>query len=482
MRLGALLTRLRFVVVSIVAVCSLAAAVVASALYLRAKRPSRVPNVALIVVDTLRADHLGCYGYYRKTSPRIDGLAEVSTLHRHAFASSPWTLPTHASLFTGKYSFEHGAHTYLLKEPDTLPADKKRIVGERPLKTGHLTLAELLSQNGFRTGAVSANVGFLSRRWKLDQGFHHYKVKYRHGRKLNRMVFSWLDRVRRRPFFLFINYMDTHRVYNTKPRQGLLRYPVIRDKGELLDKLMYRVMDPEKNQEFPKKVADKVAAQYDTAITNADEAVGDVLDYLEKHRLYDDTLIVVTSDHGEFLGEHQLAEHSKDLYQEVLHVPLIIKSPRQKKGRVSSEVVSSVDLPGMIVRELGGAVARKGARVFGRIPENHPVLSENYYSRSKDVTHPIWGKRFRRIRAALFDYPYKYILSSDGRDEMYHLESDRTESRNLVGRHPGRAKRYRAELNGYVESSWKKVKTKGKAQANLTETERDQLRELGYLE
>ncbi len=147
--------------------------------------------------------------------------------------------------------------------------------------------------------------------------------------------------------------------------------------------------------------------------------------------IYDNTLIVLTSDHGEYFGEHLLVEHSKDIYMEATHVPLIIKYPGQLEGSVSDLVISSVDIPGMILDQLPAEVAKPYLDRFPARPGNHPVLIENYYTRTGDLWNRRWGHRFRRVRRAIIDWPYKVIRSSDGAHELYDLSVDIAESNNL---------------------------------------------------
>ena len=432
--------------------------------------PPPPPNVILITMDTMRADHMSGYGYERPTSPRMDQFADSATFYARSMATSPWTIPTHASLFTGRDPFEHGSHT-LEAVGNTQPINL--------LYDGFMTLAEALEQEGFVTGAFVANDGMLAPRWNLDQGFQTYYVERTLAEHLNVRVFSWLDSisVTGKPFFLFLNYMDTHKVYNTKPRPGFLDEPAVQDGGQLLDQLYEAVMPGV--GPIPWELAQKVIDQYDTAVANLDEQIGLLLDRLQDMGLYDNTMIVLTSDHGEYFGEHYLVEHSKDVYQEVIWVPLIIKEPRQRVGRRDDKVISSSDLPYLIWSEFPEETAQKYRAEFPNAPGNHPVIVENYYSRAKDLFNPVWGKRFDRIRTALYDWPYKYIHSSDGKSELYHLDYDDREAVNLIDKDPDRAQRMLTVLREYVDS--RPTFEEFIEQPPMSEEELKKLKSLGYV-
>lgn len=431
-------------------------------------RPPAKPNIVLITLDTLRADHLGCYGYTRDTSPRIDAFAGRATLYTRSRAVAPWTIPTHASLFTGKLPFEHGAHTFKVARPRN---------NVNPLARRHLTLAEALQSEGYETGAFVANWAYMSTRWQLDQGFTTYHHEYAYAGKLNRHIFKWVDAHRAGPFFLFINYIDTHRPYNTTPRPGLLDRPVVRDQGQLLDLLISKVMPG--HGPIPHALVRKVVDQYDTAIANVDEQFGALLDKLETMGVYDNTVIVVTSDHGEFLGEHHLVEHSKDVYEEVLWVPLIIKYPGQRAGEVRDTLVSSTDIPRLVLSQFPPDLAERYAALFPDAPGNHEVLSENYYTRTKDLFHRKWGHRFDRVRTVLYAWPYKYIRSSDGLHELFNLADDPGESKNLLRVQAGIAKALAQRLEQFQSS---RQRSQGGADLPiLTEEERNRLKSLGYI-
>ena len=182
--------------------------------------PPPARGVVLVTIDTLRADHLGCYGYARNTSPSLDALAERATVYTRAMASSPWTLPTHASLFTGLAPFEHGARTFLDASGRSLA---------NPLDSAHLTLAEALRAEGFATAAFVANTGYLHPRHQLDRGFEVYEVRDESAMSMLPRIFEWLDEKAGGAFFLFVNFMDAHRPYNTTPRPEALPPPPDRD-------------------------------------------------------------------------------------------------------------------------------------------------------------------------------------------------------------------------------------------------------------
>jgi arylsulfatase A-like enzyme len=139
------------------------------------------PNVILITLDSLTASHLGSYGYTRETSPHIDAFASQATLYRRAYSTASWTLPSHASIMTGKFPFEHGAHTFKLKGKN---------LREYPLDESFLTLAEALKQEGFATAALTANTGYLDPRWQLGQGFDVYENRRVNGESLNKAAFA----------------------------------------------------------------------------------------------------------------------------------------------------------------------------------------------------------------------------------------------------------------------------------------------------
>ncbi|MCP4246462.1 MAG: sulfatase [bacterium] len=430
--------------------------------------PRPKPNVILITVDTLRADHLSCHGHHRATSPQIDRFAAGASRFTRAMATSPWTIPTHGSLLTGKLPFEHGAHTVRVKRP---------VNNVRRLPLENVTLAEVLAAEGYRTGAFVANNGYLGAGSQFNQGFETYHVDRVYGDVLNREVFKWLETDPQTPFFLFINYIDTHRPYNTAPRPGFIDPPPVQDDGQLVDELYHRVMPA--IGPVPQDLVAKIKDQYDTSVANVDAQIGALFDRLKTMGRYDETVIVLTSDHGEYFGEHHLVEHSKDVYQEVLWVPMIVKGFGQEQGRVIDTPVSSTDVPHLILAEFPKRLAARYRKLFPDAPGNHAIICENYYTRAKDLFNPTWGHRFDRIRTVIIDWPHKFIHSSDDRHELYNLATDPRESNNLLESHGDLAEKLAARIRR-VQSLRRRYED-GALPERLTKEQRRRLQSLGYV-
>lgn len=428
---------------------------------------ARQPNVLLITLDTVRADHLSSYGYPKLTTRHLDAFASRATRYRTCFATSPWTVPSHASLFTGRHPFEHGAHSF---EPRS-----EKHTNVFPLDDSHETLAEVLGKEGYVTGGIVANRVYLDPLLNLEQGFETWEVKHVPSPKVNRHVFRWLEQNREQRFFLFVNYMDAHRPYNVAPAAGERRYPKAQYPARTLDALIARVMidgDP------PGELGELVVEQYDRAIRNLDAQLGRLFERLEALDLYDDTLIVVTSDHGEYFGEHGLVEHSKDVYREALEVPLVVKRAGQTRGEVVETPASLVDVPRLILAGISPALLERHGDRFPYALGDHPVVAENYFSRPKDVLHPVYGRRFRRVRTALIEDGYKFIHSSDGGHELYRLADDPDEANDEIAALPERAQEMSDALRRLQERG-RRVHSGG-GELPLSPEQLEALQQLGY--
>jgi len=278
-------------------------------------RTIRRPNILIYLIDALRADHLGCYGYDKDISPNIDRFAKDATVFRRAIAQSPWTKASVASIFTGLSPRVHGVqgrHDALADEADTL--------------------ADELTSAGYRTVSVTTN-GWVTSPFGFDQGVQRffYLTDARTGSPLssvdlNRVFFGWLDtNVAARPVFAYIHSVDPHSPYEPPEeyRQKFAPWVADRDIGTLAYlRRIYKGEIPE--NDVPVRA---LVALYDAEIAFNDDSFGTFVRELKRRGLYDDAFIIFVADHGEEFFEHHALEHGQDLYSDVLNIPLIIKFP-----------------------------------------------------------------------------------------------------------------------------------------------------------
>lgn len=476
--------------------------------YIRLRIPSRSttqprPNVLFIVMDTVRADHTSVYGYSRDTTPNLKTLASdpQTTVFRRMTSAADWTLPSHASMFTGLYPSQHGANCDIRKDAILRLPDAAE------------TLAERLQADGYSTAGVVANITSLLRNYAINQGFDYYATrlpaKPLYGglsngmlrRKLLRYA-EWLigqpDNPRiyptaaaitgevvqlmpqlqtnRRPWFLFANYMDAHTPYNppapyenrysTAARLGLLQYFSY---GEEVMKHRLKV-SPD--------VMDPIIARYDAGIAFVDAQIGILLDKVRQQGVYDDTMIVITADHGEAFGEHQTMDHGVSVYENQIRVPLIIKWPRGVRPPGADGPASGVDLMPTIL-DVAGLKPQSGVSGRSLAQPEATTMSARFAETKpcKDVydLHP----RFRRDAYALLRGHWKLIASTNGIMELYDLENDPAEEHNVYTIEAAIATKLTAEYE-----MWRKYRTgiSGGSAATLSDEERERLKSLGYVQ
>ena len=296
-------------------------------------------NVILISIDTLRSDHLGAYGYDRPTSPRVDSFAAEAVVFEQAIAQAPSTLHSHASMLSSLLPQHHraswGAGT--------------------GLDDAALTLAEVLRDNGYRTAALSGG-GQMADDFGLNQGFdfwdepevEHFAGTVRHG-------IEWMDENGDAPFFLLLHSYEVHHPY--QPREPYREMLVTDYDGELPETIGKETLDEinKGGREIDQADLDYIVSLYDAEIRSMDDGFGALVDYLRERGLYDRTLIVFTSDHGEEFNEHgTVGWHSHTLYDELLRVPLIVKYPgNEHSGSSVAPQVRSIDIPPTVVGYLG---------------------------------------------------------------------------------------------------------------------------------
>jgi len=311
-------------------------------LLLAAARPASEVNVILITVDTLRADHLGAYGYARNTSPNLDRFAKEGILFRYAFSHAPETNPSFSSLMTSHY-----------------PHETKVLRNEFRLPPGALTMAEILKANGYRTGAVVSNPTLI-RGSGFEQGFDEYddQMQLQHrvlgwveklAPQTTLAAIKWIERNSTKKFFLWVHYMDPHgpyvppSPYNTlfvePPAAGAETLPFTAGRGKKNAIPSYQRLPGRRDAEF-------YISQYDGEIRFFDHAFGGLIQKIQELGLFSNSLIIFTADHGEGMGDHDYYfDHPAFLYNGLIHVPLVIRFPGQSsEAKEIRYPVAHVDL------------------------------------------------------------------------------------------------------------------------------------------
>lgn len=396
------------------------------------------PNVVVVVIDTVRADHLSAYGYKRQTTPWIAEFARQTVRFTRAYSVSSWTLPAHASLFTGLYPSTHGATQEHLR-----------------LDAGFPTLAEVLRDDGYTTAAFSGNP-WVASATGLARGFESMEEMWRRPETredgarphaTNRLIFEWLERRSKdRPFFLFVNYIEPHFPYEA-PALYLYHYLPAEFTAE--DVNQAKVIWPDwyvHPRPFAPRAAAIRTALYDAELRYVDAIVDELFDQLKLKGLYDDALIVLVSDHGENLGENGHLDHVFSLYNSTVQVPFMMRLPGGRSAGVRNDPVQLID----VFPTIAGAV-RIGTRdrrlpglnlLDGAAASDRPIVAEYHYPyqslspfNSKDRVSPALAPYRRRVRSIQVG-PAKFIWGSDGRNELYDLLEDPAERNNLVAARP----------------------------------------------
>ena len=428
------------------------------------------PNIILISIDTLRADHLGCYGYERETSPNIDRMARQGVLFRNAIAPSSWTLPSHASLFTGLNPSRHGAVQFGF---------------DTPLENEFETIAEILWDHGYETAAFVGG-GFVSSTLGFAQGFDRYWDPGRPGLVLPRSfvensgpVTQWISERTESKFFAFLHTYRVHMPYVPPPPYKSLFDPDYT--GRFRDRFMpndYRQTD--EGRELDSETVRHIAALYDGEIRYVDKIIGELLDLLRTSRLSNNTCVVLTSDHGEEFGEHGDFLHDQPkLYEELIRVPLIFWCPsRFTGGHVVDEPVSLIDvMPTVLdIADVPTAAGIDGASLY-------PALDGHSLPRDGTTFSQVDGSLVGEDGStmALRKQRYKFILSTiDGSEELFDLHKDPTEEQDLSRRRPELAQKLRTELEATLRANPPRQKP------DATPVEPDpalleRLRALGYM-
>jgi arylsulfatase A-like enzyme len=429
-----------------------------------ASRPTEGrPNLLLISMDTTRADRLGLYGYERDTSPNLDRLARESVVYTEAHSTTSWTLPAHASLFTGKFPSSHGARFdaegSLILEGfrGFAPEDLVRAQG---LGADQRTLAELLGESGYRTAAVVAGP-WLTRVFGLDKGFDHYddsNIAHVDGRLAHQVTdraLAWIDENARERFFLFLNYYDPHEPYEDREKRAREFLP----RGAWLG-------------EPGKLTSEGRRASYDAEIHFMDFHIGRLLDGLRVRGLYDRTWIIALADHGELLGEHGQWAHGYHLTQPELKIPLLMKYPRGEVAPTRLDTpVQLTDVFAMVLDRLGIAPPPDAQGIASPQPDR-PMVAE-LRSLSPDERPGWW---------MLIEGPFKYLRNTRGEQRLFNLAGDPGEDRDRASLEPERVRTMATRLDEFLAALPKPARPDSEEVRDVDEETRRALRNLGYLE
>jgi arylsulfatase A-like enzyme len=423
------------------------------------------PNVLFIIWDTVRAASLSLHGYQRPTTPTLDRLAAESVVFDRAYSVAPWTLPAHASLFTGRIFPAVTADWFT------------------PLEEGPATLAEVFARNGYATGGFVANYFYCSRESGLDRGFHRYDVyptpsiaQFALGSSVARAFFNnwtarralgftdkpgrkeasgvnaefvqWLDRLDGRPFFAFLNYFDAHAPYLPPAPWDTMFGPLLPGRDPSMT---------EGRSFTPRELQAEIDA-YDGGIRSLDDHLALLVEDLERRGILNNTIIVVTSDHGEEFGEHGVFTHGNTLYERSLHVPLLIRAPMRAPGGVRvAEWISTNDVAATIASlaaldsGLGGASLERfwastadPARTPGDARARDTLLALVSYARGHPPDYPVSLGDMQTVLAE----PYQLIRAGDGSERLFDLTDSVSALVDLSSR--ADAAEVRARLKAYV--------------------------------
>ena len=431
-------------------------------------------NLVLITIDTLRADHLSCYGYGRNTSPNIDRIAEKGIIFNKVIAPSSWTAPSMVSLFTSVYPVNHGV---------------KHGMGYRKNQTIHvqevfasylITLAEILKAHGYRTFGVASNL-HLSEHFGFARGFDYFKcLPFWPAPSVNETIYSWENEIKNSgKFFLWVHYIDPHFPYSA-------RTPWVEDYAsqELTKELnlskkewieIFNLIPVFKK--YPQNL-DNLIALYDSEINFVDSYIGKLI---QKCDFDKDTLFIITSDHGEEFLDHEKLGHGNNLHRETINIPLIIKLPGGVSKKVVSEQASLVDIMPTVLELLN-------------IDSPEHILGKSLL---KTYDLPFWLKKILRRNdelqsifseldtksntKALITEEWKYIYDfNKKKGQLYNIQEDFLELNNFAGKRVKEASQFKERLFDWVSAA-KKYPIK-KQDMRLTPTEKEKLKGLGYIQ
>ena len=409
-------------------------------------------NVILVSFDALQAAHVGCLGYSRNVTPTIDTVARHAFNFTRTYSVSSWTVPASMTWFTGVYPSEHRmTNKYAVYQPTV-----RKLANLKELAPDLVTLADILKQNGYATGAFTGNAG-VSGGFGYEQGFDVYFYEPEKFGSLDRSIpeaLRWLKANKERKFFLFLHGYDVHgqhspgggldyrfvdKDYDKRYTGSVQEQEALREEGLARGRLTLREADVR----FWRAV-------YDEKIQRADEKFKLFLRDLAQLGVLDNTLLVLTSDHGTELYEHRRFDHGFTLYSELLHVPLIIRLPGQVPGKVIADRVSSLDVMATLLDLLDVDLPEPARRQMRGTSLSSAMQGE---SRPRDLFAETDYRQYTYKRCIITPEGWKLIYTLEDKSrELYHLDSDPGEQRNLAPTEPQRADELERKLFAHFKS------------------------------
>lgn len=469
------------------------------------------PNVVILVIDTARAQNLSCYGYERATSPNLDAMAADSVLYEQAITTGCWSLPSQMSILTGLFPSKHGAHELHLSYPHHYP-----------------TLPEVLREAGYTTLGVSPN-SWMSDEFGTTHGFdaylkmwqywptlpataaararpwirlahrlnrfytRYYFPEHNRARHVNQAFYKLLDNAQE-PFFGYVIYWDTHLPYYAHGEHGTRWLPpgVDREHALRVDRnhLAYHTGQlPMTEEDF-----EILRACYDGALASIDEEIGYLVDRLQQRGILDRTLLIVTSDHGENIGDHNLMSHAYSLHDTLIRVPLIMRYPAcfAKGSRIASQAQLTDVFPTILdalqldvpevradlqgVSLLGDQTGAADRLAYAEMLAPHPSIPalNRRAGLPEDTPQPKHDRSLRCIRTP----ESKFIWSSDGQHALYDLRQDPSETTNCYHKRPEAAAMLKQHLMAWQSPAELSLSA---PDLHMDEDVRQRLRDLGYI-
>ena len=420
-------------------------------------------GVVVVSIDTLRRDHVSVYGYGKRTTPTLESLAQEGIVFEDAVSTAPWTLPAHASLLTSLYPSAHGAVDLRRAVPEDVPS-----------------LPRLLQERGFFTQALVTHL-YLSKQYGFGNGFdaHWYRYDARAEPVTDRAI-SFLRERGDRDFFLFLHYYDPHWHYDPPPPFDRTFDP---DYEGQASGVWWELKEETEDSIDPRDLR-HILALYDGEILYTDRQLGRLFGAMRKMGLFDKSLVVVTSDHGEEFLEHGGWEHQKTLYEEVLRIPLLMKLPgAEAAGRRVFEQVSLVDVAPTILDELGlPAVASfQGRSLSGLMRGSAATSADGVWAETHhtlDDSHKLTMRQGPNGKKIIVS---RHQERSDTSVEVYDLAQDPREQKDLAGDEPSWVKRALQQVESFLARAAERRKSAAPTPpVELTPDQLDKLRALGY--